>query len=215
MFCHVCAGANFCQAVWFAVEMKHSSCVMACHLHHVAPPSPPAPPTGPMMLLGPTMDPRIAAELALRLPHLGLRIQVRRWQRGGGGGPEGQGAVLPSSYNCGDIPGETLAARGGKSLYMYRMRCCSSECYLSCAGALAAGSCPRRPAPVPGCPRHLPRPALTPTGGSVAPRPPGTAYLLWYCIGPWPAPQPCTPLYSSALGPAQQLGSYVTTISAV
>jgi hypothetical protein len=28
------------------------------------------------MLLGPTMDPRIAAELALRLPHLGLRIQV-------------------------------------------------------------------------------------------------------------------------------------------
>ncbi|KAL6748161.1 Cys/Met metabolism PLP-dependent enzyme-domain-containing protein [Haematococcus lacustris] len=30
---------------------------------------------GPVMLLGPTMDPRIAAELSLRLPHLGLRMQ--------------------------------------------------------------------------------------------------------------------------------------------
>lgn len=31
--------------------------------------------TGPLMLLGPTMDPKIAAELMLRLPHLGLRMQ--------------------------------------------------------------------------------------------------------------------------------------------
>jgi methionine-gamma-lyase len=30
--------------------------------------------TGSLMLLGPTMDPKIAAELALRLPHLGLRM---------------------------------------------------------------------------------------------------------------------------------------------
>ncbi len=31
--------------------------------------------TGSLMLLGPTMDPKIAHELTLRLPHLGLRIQ--------------------------------------------------------------------------------------------------------------------------------------------
>ncbi|KAG2446216.1 hypothetical protein HXX76_000808 [Chlamydomonas incerta] len=30
---------------------------------------------GPCMLLGPTMDPRVASELALRLPHLALRMQ--------------------------------------------------------------------------------------------------------------------------------------------
>eukprot|EP00775_Hariotina_reticulata_P012376 gene12376-12510_t len=30
--------------------------------------------TGPVMLQGPTMDPRIASELMLRLPHLGLRV---------------------------------------------------------------------------------------------------------------------------------------------
>ena len=30
--------------------------------------------TGSLMLLGPTMDPKVAAELALRLPHLGLRM---------------------------------------------------------------------------------------------------------------------------------------------
>lgn len=31
--------------------------------------------TGPIMLQGPTMDPRIASELLLRLPHLPLRVQ--------------------------------------------------------------------------------------------------------------------------------------------
>jgi methionine-gamma-lyase len=31
--------------------------------------------TGALMLLGPTMDPRIAFQLSLRLPHLGLRIK--------------------------------------------------------------------------------------------------------------------------------------------
>ncbi|KAG2497873.1 hypothetical protein HYH03_004139 [Edaphochlamys debaryana] len=31
--------------------------------------------TGPVMLLGPTMDPRVASELTLRLPHLALRMQ--------------------------------------------------------------------------------------------------------------------------------------------
>ena len=30
---------------------------------------------GPLMLLGPTMDPKVAAELSLRLPHLGLRLR--------------------------------------------------------------------------------------------------------------------------------------------
>lgn len=30
--------------------------------------------TGPLMLLGPAMDPRVASDLSLRLPHLGLRI---------------------------------------------------------------------------------------------------------------------------------------------
>jgi hypothetical protein len=30
---------------------------------------------GPVMLQGPTMDPRIASELLLRLPHLPLRVQ--------------------------------------------------------------------------------------------------------------------------------------------
>ncbi len=30
--------------------------------------------TGALMLLGPTMDPRIAFEISLRLPHLGLRV---------------------------------------------------------------------------------------------------------------------------------------------
>ena len=30
--------------------------------------------TGALMLLGPTMDPKVASELALRLPHLGLRM---------------------------------------------------------------------------------------------------------------------------------------------
>jgi methionine-gamma-lyase len=30
---------------------------------------------GPLMLLGGTMDPRIAAELSLRIPHLGIRIK--------------------------------------------------------------------------------------------------------------------------------------------
>jgi methionine-gamma-lyase len=30
--------------------------------------------TGALMLLGPTMDPRIAFEISLRLPHLGLRM---------------------------------------------------------------------------------------------------------------------------------------------
>jgi methionine-gamma-lyase len=30
--------------------------------------------TGPLMILGPTMDPRIAADLCLRLPHLPLRM---------------------------------------------------------------------------------------------------------------------------------------------
>ena len=29
---------------------------------------------GAVMLLGPTMDPKVASELSLRLPHLGLRI---------------------------------------------------------------------------------------------------------------------------------------------
>jgi methionine-gamma-lyase len=29
---------------------------------------------GPVMLLGPTMDPAIASVLSLRLPHLGLRM---------------------------------------------------------------------------------------------------------------------------------------------
>ena len=29
---------------------------------------------GPVMLLGPTMDPAIASQLSLRLPHLGLRM---------------------------------------------------------------------------------------------------------------------------------------------
>ncbi len=31
--------------------------------------------TGALMLLGPTMDPKVAAELALRLPHLGMRMR--------------------------------------------------------------------------------------------------------------------------------------------
>jgi methionine-gamma-lyase len=31
--------------------------------------------TGALMLLGPTMDPKIAGELALRLPHLGMRMR--------------------------------------------------------------------------------------------------------------------------------------------
>ena len=31
--------------------------------------------TGPLMLLGPTMDPKVASELLLRLPHLPLRMQ--------------------------------------------------------------------------------------------------------------------------------------------
>ncbi|MCC6676036.1 MAG: aminotransferase class I/II-fold pyridoxal phosphate-dependent enzyme [Phycisphaerales bacterium] len=30
--------------------------------------------TGPLMLLGPTMDPRVAFDISLRLPHLGLRM---------------------------------------------------------------------------------------------------------------------------------------------
>ena len=30
--------------------------------------------TGGLMLLGPTMDPRVAYEISLRLPHLGLRM---------------------------------------------------------------------------------------------------------------------------------------------
>lgn len=36
-----------------------------------------------MMLLGPTMDPKVASDLALRLPHLGLRVREhsRRWGR--------------------------------------------------------------------------------------------------------------------------------------
>ena len=29
---------------------------------------------GPLMLLGPTLDPKVAGELSLRLPHLALRI---------------------------------------------------------------------------------------------------------------------------------------------
>jgi len=35
---------------------------------------------GPIMVLGPTLDPKVAAELGLRLPHLGLRVreQARR-----------------------------------------------------------------------------------------------------------------------------------------
>ena len=36
----------------------------------------PLPLAGPMMLLGPTMDPKVASELLLRLPHLALRMQV-------------------------------------------------------------------------------------------------------------------------------------------
>lgn len=32
--------------------------------------------TGPLMLLGPTMDPRLAFEMSLRIPHLALRIQA-------------------------------------------------------------------------------------------------------------------------------------------
>ncbi len=31
--------------------------------------------TGPLMMLGPTMDPRIASDLSLRLPHLALRVR--------------------------------------------------------------------------------------------------------------------------------------------
>ncbi len=30
---------------------------------------------GPLMLLGPTMDPKVASEISLRIPHLPLRIQ--------------------------------------------------------------------------------------------------------------------------------------------
>lgn len=29
---------------------------------------------GPLMILGPVMDPKVASELSLRLPHLGLRV---------------------------------------------------------------------------------------------------------------------------------------------
>lgn len=29
---------------------------------------------GPIMLLGPTMDPKVASELHLRIPHLGIRM---------------------------------------------------------------------------------------------------------------------------------------------
>jgi len=32
--------------------------------------------TGPLMILGPTLEPRVAADLALRIPHLGLRIRA-------------------------------------------------------------------------------------------------------------------------------------------
>jgi methionine-gamma-lyase len=36
--------------------------------------------TGALMLLGPTMDPRVAFEIGLRLPHLGLRMAEHSWR---------------------------------------------------------------------------------------------------------------------------------------
>ena len=42
---------------------------MSCHPFYPSP-------TGPFMHLGPTMDPKVAAELLMRLPHLPLRMQV-------------------------------------------------------------------------------------------------------------------------------------------
>ena len=46
------------------------------HVRHAVTSPVTSPAAGPFMLLGPTMDPKVASELLMRLPHLPLRMQV-------------------------------------------------------------------------------------------------------------------------------------------
>ena len=50
--------------------------------------------TGSMMLLGPTMDPKVASELMMRLPHLPCRMQVGVAGALGAAGKLGAAGVL-------------------------------------------------------------------------------------------------------------------------
>jgi len=69
---------RFCWAVWAEQAKVQSLLSGSLHLSHQTAPGPcvscAAAAAGPIMLQGPTMDPHIASELLMRLPHLPLRM---------------------------------------------------------------------------------------------------------------------------------------------